>query len=53
MKKELNKRKVENSKPLFTGDYRRDSAIYGMEKVAEASNGLFNSIKRILKKGKK
>ena len=53
MKKELNKRKVENSKPLFTGDYRSDSAISEIEKAAEASNWLFNAIKRILKKGKK
>ena len=53
MKKELNKRKVENSKPLFTGDYMRDSAISEIEKAAEASNWLFNAIKRILKKSKK
>ena len=53
MKKELNKIKVENPKPLFTGDYRRDSAISEIEKVAEASNWLFNAIKRIIKNSKK
>ena len=53
MKEDMIKRKVENSKPLFTGDYRRDSAISEIEKVAEASNWLFNAIKRIFKQSKK
>ena len=53
MKEDMNKRQNEIQKPLFTGDYRRDSAISEIEKAAEASNWLFNAIKRILKKSKK
>ena len=53
MKEDMDKRQNEIKKPLFTGDYRRDSAISEIEKAAEASNRLFNAIKRILKKSKK
>ena len=49
MKEDMNKKQ----KPLFTGDYRCDSAISEIEKAAEVSNWLFNAIKRILKKSKK
>lgn len=31
--------------PLFTGDYRRDTAVSETEKVSEASNAFFNVIK--------
>ena len=53
MREDMNKRQYEIQKPLFTGDYKRDSAISEMEKAAEASNWLFDTIKRILKKSKK
>ena len=53
MKEDMNKRQNKIKKPLFTGDYRRDSAISEIEKAVEASNWLFNAIKRILKKSKK
>ena len=53
MKEDMNKRQNEIQKPLFTGDYRRDSAISEIEKAAESSNWLFNAIKRILEKSKK
>ena len=53
MKEDVSKRQNEIQKPLFTGDYRRDSAISEIEKASEASNWLFNAIKRILKKSKK
>ena len=53
MKEDMNKRQNEIQKPLFTGDYMRDSAILEIEKAAEASNWLFNAIKRIFKQSKK
>ena len=52
MKEDMNKRQNEIQKPLFTGDYRRDSAISEIEKAVEASNWLFYTIKQILKKSK-
>lgn len=33
------------TKPLFTGDYKRDTVVSEYEKVAEASNFLFEKIK--------
>ena len=30
--------------PLFTGDYMRDSSVSEYEKVAEASQAIFNAI---------
>ena len=39
------------SKPLFTGDYMYDSSVTEGEKMAEASNAIFNSI--VKKRGKK
>ena len=53
MKEDMNKRQNEIQKLLFTGDYRRDSAISEIEKATEVSNWLFNAIKQILKKSKK
>ena len=53
MKDDMNKKQNEIQKPLFTGDYRRDSDISEIEKAAEASYWIFNAIKRILKKSKK
>ena len=53
MNKKQNEIQNEIEKPLFTGDYRRDSAILEIEKAAEASKWLFNAIKRMLKKSKK
>ena len=32
-------------KPLFTGDYWRDTTVTEFEKAAEASNAIFNAIK--------
>ena len=32
-------------KPLFTGDYLRDTAVTEFEKAAEASNAIFNAMK--------
>ena len=39
------------NEPLFTGDYMRDSSVSEYEKVAEASQVIFNAI--IKKKDKK
>ena len=36
-----------NISPIFTGDYRRDTAVSELEKVAEASNAIFNAMKGI------
>ena len=35
-------------KPLFTGDYLRDTAVAEFEKAAEASVAIFNAIKEKL-----
>ena len=32
-------------KPLFTGDYLRDTSVTELEKAAEASNAIFAAIK--------
>ena len=40
-------------KPLFTGDYLRDTAVTELEKAAEASNAIFNAIKDKLSRRKK
>ena len=40
-------------KPLFTGDYCRDTAVTEFEKAAEASNAIFNAIKDKLSRRKK
>ena len=32
------------SKPLFTGDYIHDTSVSGGEKMAEASQAIFNAI---------
>ena len=39
------------NEPLFTGDYMRDSSVSEYEKIAEASQAIFNAI--IKKKDKK
>ena len=39
------------SKPLFTGDYIRDTSVSEGEKMAEASQAIFNAIMK--KRGKK
>lgn len=36
--------------PLFIGDYRRDTAVSELEKAAEASQAIYNSIKSRIKK---
>jgi len=36
--------------PLFTGDYRRDTAVSELEKAAEASLAIFEHIKAKRKK---
>lgn len=40
------------SKPLFTGDYMRDSSVTEYEKATEASNAIFNAIMRKTEKKK-
>ena len=49
MANEKNTRKTEvqdnTQKPLFTGDYLRDTAVTEFEKAAEASNAIFNAMK--------
>ena len=49
MANEKNRKKTEGQdnieKPLFTGDYLRDTAVTEFEKAAEASNAIFNAIK--------
>ena len=42
-----------NISPLFTGDYRHDTAVSEFEKAAEASNAIFNAIKGKLNGRKK
>lgn len=46
----FNNVKVENS-PLFTGDYKRDTAVSEAEKAAEVSQAIYNVLKN--KFGKK
>ena len=49
MANEKNTKKTEGQdnieKPLFTGDYLRDTAVTEFEKEAEASNAIFNDMK--------
>ena len=49
MANEKNTKKTEGQdnieKPLFTGDYCRDTAVTEFEKAAEASNAIFNAMK--------
>ena len=49
MANEKNTKKTEGQdnieKPLFTGDYLRDTAVTEFEKAAEASNAIFNAMK--------
>ena len=40
-------------KPLFTGDYLRDTTVTEFEKAVEASNAIFNAIKGKLNGRKK
>lgn len=42
-----------NISPIFTGDYRHDTAVSELEKAAEASNAIFNAIKSKVKGRKK
>ena len=57
MANEKNTKKTEGQdnieKPLFTGDYWRDTAVTEFEKAAEASNAIFNAIKNKLSRRKK
>ena len=57
MANEKNTKKTERQdnieKPLFTGDYCRDTAVTEFEKAAEASNAIFNAIKDKLSGRKK
>ena len=49
MANEKNTKKTEGQdnieKPLFTGDYLRDTGVTELEKAAEAANSIFNVIK--------
>ena len=57
MAKKKNTKKTEGKdntpKPLFTGDYLRDTAVTELEKAAEASNAIFNAMKGKLSRRKK
>ena len=57
MANEKNTKKTEGQdnieKPLFTGDYCRDTAVTEFEKSAEASKAIFNAIKDKLSRRKK
>ena len=57
MANEKNTKKTEGQdnieKPLFTGDYCRDTAVTEFEKAAEASNAIFNAMKDKLSRRKK
>jgi len=57
MVNEKNTKKAEDQdnieKPLFTGNYCRDTAVTEFEKAAEASNAIFNAIKGKLNGRKK
>ena len=57
MANEKNTKKTEGQdnieKPLFTGDYLRDTTVTEFEKAAEASNAIFNAIKGKLNGKKK
>ena len=57
MANEKNTKKTEGQdnieKPLFTGDYCRDTAVTEFEKSAEASNAIFNAMKGKLSRRKK
>ena len=44
------KEKNDINMPLFTGDYRRDSAVSEYEKTAEAAQMIFGKLMRLLKK---
>ena len=54
MANEKNTKKTEDQdnieKPLFTGDYCRDTAVTEFEKSTEASKAIFNAIKDKLSK---
>ena len=57
MANEKNRNKTEGQdnieKPLFTGDYLRDTAVTEFEKAAEASRAILNAIKGKLNGRKK
>ena len=50
MKEDTMKTQNETTEPLFTGDYRRDTAVSEYEKAAEASSFLLEIIKSLFKK---
>ena len=43
--KETKDNKEYPNSPLFTGDYRRDTSISEFEKIAEASQAIFDMMK--------
>ena len=45
IKNEKNEMKENRNSPLFTGDYRRDTAVSEFEKAAEASQAIYDMIK--------
>ena len=45
IKNDKNEIKENLNSPLFTGDYRRDTAVSEFEKAAEASQGIYDMIK--------
>ena len=52
MEKNIENSQDEKSKPLFTGDYRRDTVVSEQEKAVEASIFLWDALKRLFKKSK-
>ena len=50
MKKDIKSTQNNVPTPLFTGEYKRDTAVSEYEKLTEASNFLFSAIKRVFKK---
>ena len=57
MANEMNTRKTEEQgnieKPLFTGEYLRDTTVTELERAAEASNAIFNAMKGKLNERRK
>ncbi len=49
MKKDIKNTQNKVPTPLFTGEYKRDTAVTEYEKLTEASNFLLGAIKRFFK----
>lgn len=52
-KKEQTVREIDNEqKPVYTGNYMRDSAVSVYEAAAEVSMAIYNKVKERTKKGR-